>query len=167
MRTWSRGGGASNELIELFPDTAAVEDGSLVVGGVGAAELAEAFGTPLVVYCRETLLARARAYESVDRDALVVYGTKAFANVAILRLLAAEGLGADVSTQGELAFALRAGIPGERILFHGNNKSDEELAAAAEAGALLVLDSLGEIPRAAAAGVRDALVRLTPGIEAE
>lgn len=167
MRTWSRGGGASSELIELFPDTAAVADGRLVVGGVTAVELAEAFGTPLVVYCRETLLARARAYTSLDRDALVVYGTKAFANVAILRLLAAEGLGADVSTQGELEFALRAGIAGERILFHGNNKSDQELAAAAEAGALVVLDSLGEIPRAAGAGVRGVLVRLTPGIEAD
>ena len=167
MRTWSRGGGASSELIELFPDTAAVEDGSLVVGGVGAVELAESFGTPLVVYCRETLLARAHAYANLDQDALVVYGTKAFANVAILRLLAAEGLGADVSTQGELEFALHAGVPGGRILFHGNNKSDGELAAAGDAGALLVLDSLGEIPRAARAGVRQALVRLTPGIEAD
>ena len=129
--------------------------------------LAREFGTPLVVYCRDTVLARARAYARVDPDALVVYGTKAFPNVALLRLLAAEGLGADVSTGGELAFALRAGIPRERLVFHGNNKSDEELRAAAAAGALVVLDSLEETPRAAAAGVRTVLVRLTPGIEAE
>jgi len=96
-----------------------------VVGGVRASALAEEFGTPLLVYCRETILARARAYTLVDPEALVVYGTKAFPNVALLRLLAAEGLGADVSTRGELEFALRAGMRGEQILFHGNNKSDE------------------------------------------
>ena len=132
-------------LIELFPDTAAVEDGELVVGGVRASALAGEFGTPLLVYCRDTILARARAYTGVDPEALVVYGTKAFPNVALLRLLAGEGLGADVSTRGELEFALRAGMQGERILFHGNNKSDEELQAAAEAGALVVLDALDEV----------------------
>jgi diaminopimelate decarboxylase len=103
----------------------------------------------------------------VERDALVVYGTKAFANVALLRLLAAEGMGADVSTLGELEFALRAGVPGDRLVFHGNNKSDEELQAAAAAGALVVLDALEEIPRANGAGVARVLVRLTPEVEAE
>jgi len=132
-----------------------------------ASGLADEFGTPLVVYCRDTLLARARAYARVDPEALVVYGTKAFPNVALLRLFASEGLGADVSTQGELEFALRAAVPGERLVFHGNNKSDEELRSAAEAGALVVLDSLEEIARAKAAGVRTALVRVTPGIEAD
>jgi diaminopimelate decarboxylase len=129
--------------------------------------LAEEFGTPLVVYCRDTVLACARAYARVDPDATVVYGTKAFPNVALLRLLAAEGLGADVSTRGELEFALRAGLSGERIIFHGNNKSDEELRAAAEAGGLVVLDALEEVGRAARTGVRTVLVRVTPGVEAE
>jgi diaminopimelate decarboxylase len=154
-------------LLELFPDTAAVEDGELVAGGVRAAALADEFGTPLVVYCRDTLLACARAYARVDPDAIVVYGTKAFPNVALLRLFAAEGLGADVSTRGELEFALRAGVPGERLVFHGNNKSDEELRAAARAGALVALDALDEVPRAAAADARTVLVRVTPGVEAE
>ena len=129
--------------------------------------LASEFGTPLLVYCRDTVLARARAYARVDPDSLVVYGTKAFPNVALLRLLAAEGLGADVSTLGELEFAQRAGISGESLVFHGNNKSDAELAAAAAAGALVVLDALEEIERARAAGVRAVLIRLRPGIEAE
>jgi diaminopimelate decarboxylase len=137
------------------------------VGGVRASALAEEYGTPLVVYCRDTVLARARAYARVDPEALVVYGTKAFPNVALLRLLATEGLGADVSTRGELEFALRAGVPGDRIVFHGNNKSDEELAAAAAAGALVVLDALDEAARARAAGVSTVLIRVTPGIEAE
>ncbi len=132
-----------------------------------ASELASEFGTPLLVYCRKSVLARARAYARVDPDVLVVYGTKAFPNVALLELLAAEGLGADVSTMGELAFARRAGISGERLVFHGNNKSDEELRAAAAAGALVVLDALEEIERARAADVRSVLIRLTPGIEAE
>jgi len=154
-------------LIELFPDTAAVDDGELVVGGMRASALAPEFGTPLVVYCRDTVLACARAYARVDPEALVVYGTKAFPNVAVLRMLAAEGLGADVSTLGELEFALRAGLTGERLVFHGNNKSDTELLAAADAGALVVLDALEEIERARAAGVRTTLIRLNPGVEAE
>ena len=137
------------------------------MGGLRASALAEEFGTPLVAYCRSTLLARARAYARVDPEALVVYGTKAFPNVFLLRLLAAEGLGADVSTRGELEFALRAGIAGDRLVFHGNNKSDEELAAAARAGALVVLDSLEECARAARAGVKTVLIRVTPAIEAE
>ena len=137
------------------------------MGGVRASALAGEYGTPLVVYCRDTVLARARAYTRVDPDALVVYGTKAFPNVALLRLLAGEGLGADVSTRGELEFALRAGVPGDRLVFHGNNKSDEELGAAAEAGALVVLDSLDEAARARAAGVEPVLIRVTPGIAAE
>src|SRR5919204_153928 len=120
-------------MLELFPETAAVEDGDLAIGGVRVPPLAEDFGTPLVVYCERTIRAQARAYRLVDPDALVVYGTKAFPNVALLRLLAEEGLGADVSTLGELEFALRAGLSGDRIVFHGNNKSDAELQAAAEA----------------------------------
>ena len=137
------------------------------MGGVRTSALAREFGTPLVVYCRATVLARARAYTRVDTDSLIVYGTKAFPNVALLRLLAGEGLGADVSTGGELAFALRAGVPGDRLVFHGNNKSDDELRAAADIGALVVLDSLEEIGRAKDAGVTTVLIRLTPGVEAD
>jgi diaminopimelate decarboxylase len=137
------------------------------VGGVRASALAREFGTPLVAYCRSTVLARARVYMQVDDDALVVYGTKAFPNVALLRLLAAEGLGADVSTAGELGFALLAGVPGDRLVFHGNNKSDVELLAAADAGATVVLDSTEEIGRAKEAGVATVLVRLTPDVEAD
>src|SRR3954452_22803187 len=151
---------------EILPLSARVENEELFVGGIGARELAEEHGTPLVVYCAETIRAQARAYAEAAPGALVVYGTKAFANVALLRLLAEQGVGADVSTLGELAFARAAGITGNRLLFHGNNKSDEELRAAAEASATVVLDGLGEVDRAAEAGVRRVLVRLTPGVEA-
>jgi diaminopimelate decarboxylase len=151
---------------ELLPITARVDEGRLSLGGVAAETLAAEHGTPLVVYCEETLRAQARAYREAAPGALVVYGTKAFANVAVLRILAEEGIGADVSTLGELAFARAAGIGGDRILFHGNNKSDEELRAAAEAGATVVLDAPDEPARAAAAGVERVLVRLTPGVDA-
>jgi diaminopimelate decarboxylase len=154
-------------VLQLFPTSAAVEDGELVLGGVRASALANEYGTPLVVYCEQTILEAARAYREAAPEALLVYGTKAFPNVAILRLLAAEGFGADVASLGELELARRAGIPGDKLVVHGNNKSDEELRAAARAGALVVVDALDEVPRAAAAGVRRALVRVTPGIEAD
>jgi diaminopimelate decarboxylase len=155
-------------MLEPFPASAAVEDGELWVGGMRASALADELGTPLVVYCEQTLVEAARAYQRAAADALVAYSVKAFPSVALLRLFAGEGLGADVSTLGELEYARRAGIPGERIVVHGNNKSDEELEAAARAGAgFVVLDALDEVERAAAAGVRRTLVRVTPGIEAD
>jgi len=153
-------------VLELLPLTARIDAGGLSVGGVQASTLADDHGTPLVVYCEETVRAQARAYREAAPGARLVYGTKAFANVAVLRVLAEEGVGADVSTLGELAFALEAGIAGDDILFHGNNKSDDELRAAASAGATVVLDAPDEPERAAAAGARSVLVRITPGVEA-
>ncbi len=153
-------------VLELLPDSAAIEDGELALGGVRATALADELGTPLVVYCEQTLRARARAYREAAPAATVLYGSKAFPNLALLALFAEEGLGADVSTLGELELALRAGVPGERIVVHGNNKSDEELRRAAEADVwLVVLDAEDEVERAAAAGVRRVLVRVTPGID--
>jgi diaminopimelate decarboxylase len=154
-------------LTDLLPDTARVVDGELVLGGVTASALAREFGTPVVVYDVATLRAQARAYREAAPEALIAYGTKAFPSVAILRLLAEEGLGADVSTVGELEFALRAGIEGERLVIHGNNKEDELLRRSAEAGALIVIDSLDELERARAIGAKRCLIRVTPGIEAD
>jgi diaminopimelate decarboxylase len=153
-------------VLELFPESARIEDGELTLAGIPATRLADEFGTPLLVYDEQTVRAQARAYREAAPHALVVYGTKAFANVALLRLLAEEGIGADVSTLGELAFARAAGIDGGRIVFHGNNKSLGELRAAAETGALVVLDAPAELETAAEAGVQRVLVRLTPGVEA-
>jgi diaminopimelate decarboxylase len=153
-------------MLEILPLSAEIAGGRLAIGGVPAAQLAEEHGTPLVVYCEATIRAQARAYRAAAPGATIVYGSKAFANVALLRVLADEGVGADVSTLGELAFAREAGMDGDRLLFHGNNKSDEELRAAAGAGATVVLDAPDEPARAAAAGVRRVLVRLTPGVEA-
>ena len=126
----ARGREQRAHVIDLFPVSARIEDGELALGGVTTSALAEEFGTPLVVYCEKTLRTQAQAYRAAAPGALIAYGTKAFANVALLRVLAEEGLGADVSTLGELAFARAAGIPDERLVLHGNNKSDDELAAA-------------------------------------
>jgi diaminopimelate decarboxylase len=121
----------------------------------------------VVVYCEQTLREQARAYRRAAPEALVVFGSKAFPNLQVLRILQEEGLGADISTSGELEVARRAGMSGEQLVVHGSNKSDVELEAAARAGALVVLDAADEVERAAAAGVERVLVRVTAGIEAE
>ena len=154
-------------MLALFPPGTSVAGGELQLEGLSAVELAERFGTPLVVYSETALRERARMFRRAVPDALVVYGTKAFPNVALMRLLAEEGIGADVASLGELTFARKAGIEGRHLIVHGNNKSDEELRAAAEAGALVALDALDEPARAAEAGVRRVLVRVMPGVEAE
>jgi diaminopimelate decarboxylase len=156
-----------DSVTDLLPDSASIQGGVLTIGGVPADALARDFGTPVVVYDEATIRGQARAYREAAPGALVVYGTKAFPSLAVLRLLADEGLGADVSTTGELAFALRAGLTGERLVIHGNNKEDELLRGAAQVGALVVLDSLDEIDRARDAGATRFLIRVTPGIEAD
>jgi diaminopimelate decarboxylase len=155
-------------MLELFPDTAEIRDGVLWIGGVSAVELAEDGGTPLVVYCEETVRAAARAWRRGAGDgAVVVYGTKAFPNAALMRMLSEEGVGADVSTLGELRYAQAAQVPSSRLVVHGNNKSDEELRAAADADAwLVVMDEPDEVGRCVELGVRRVLLRVTPGIEA-
>ena len=102
-------------MLELFPDSARIDADALAVGGVSAEELADRFGTPLVVYCEETIRRRARALRAAaGAQGRVFYGTKAFPNVAVLRLLREEGVGADVASAGELAFARRAGLSRSR-----------------------------------------------------
>ena len=150
----------------LFPDSASIEEGELAVAGVRATELAQRFGTPLVVYREHTLRARAREVRDAVPDARVVYGSKAFPNVAILRLFGRR-VRRDVATLGELVFARKAGITGEQLVVHGNAKSEEELRAAAEAEATVVLDAEDEVERAAASGVHRVLVRVTLGVEAD
>jgi diaminopimelate decarboxylase len=153
--------------LDIFPDSASIEQGKLELGGLFADALAELFGTPLVVFCEDTLRGRVRDVREAVPDASILYGSKAFPNVALLRLFAEQGIGADVASLGELAFARAAGLDGDRIVAHGNAKSDEELRAAAEAGATVALDAEGEAERAAAAGVRRVLVRVTLGVEAD
>ena len=154
-------------MLELFPDSARVDGRALSVGGVSVVALAREFGTPLVVYCEETIRARARALSAAVAGGHIAFGTKAFANVAVLRLLREEGLGADVASTGELAFARAAGFAGDEIIVHGNNKDLALLAEAAAEGATVVLDAPDEAELATAAGVRRVLVRVTLGVDAD
>ena len=153
-----------SELLPLFPDTAEIRDGVLWIGGCSTVELAEEYGTPLYVYCEETIRAAARSWRAGAPDATIVYGTKAFPNVPIMKILWEEGIGADVSTLGEMMYAKAAGIPPSHWVVHGNNKSDEELKFAAENDAwLVVMDEPGEVERCVEFGVKRVLLRITPG----
>jgi diaminopimelate decarboxylase len=155
-------------MLELFPASARVEQGELVVGGVRATDLVERFGTPLVVYCEETLRERARALRgAAGAGGRTFFGTKAFANVAVLRLLRDEGIGADVASAGELAFARAAGLDGHELVVHGNNKDPDFLREAATEGAPVVLDAGDEAELASEAGVARVLVRVTLGVDAD
>ena len=146
------------------------EAGRLEVGGCDVVELAEEFGTPAYVYAEDDIRARARAYVEAFRRRTdrfeVVYASKAFPCTAAYRLLAAEGLACDVASGGELFLALRGGFAPDRIDLHGNNKSDDELRMAVEAGVgTIVIDSFDELERlerlAPGQGV---MLRVTPGI---
>ncbi|MGO8870614.1 MAG: diaminopimelate decarboxylase [Acidimicrobiales bacterium] len=132
----------------LLPQTAEIgADGRLSVGGVDLLELAEEHGTPLFVYDEVHL--RTRCQEAVEAwgDG-VAYATKAFLCVAMARLAYEEGMCLDVSTGGELHVALTAGVPADRLVLHGNNKSDEELAVSVAVGVgRIVIDSFDEIDR--------------------
>jgi diaminopimelate decarboxylase len=155
-------------VLDLFPASAHVAHGELHLGGLTAAELAARFGTPLVVYCEETLRAQARAVRAAAGEGgRVFYGTKAFPNIAVLRLLLEEGIGADVASAGELAFARAAGLSGRELVVHGNNKDEVLLRAAATEQAPVVLDGADEVELAADAGVERVLVRVTLGVDAD
>ena len=148
-------------------------DGALRVAGVDCRELAAEYGTPLFVVDEADFRSRCAEYAAAFGDpSLVHYAAKAFLCTEVARWVAAEGLSLDVCSGGELAVALHAGFPPERIALHGNNKSVPELAAALDAGiGWVVLDSFAEIARldhlARERGVRaDVMVRTTVGVEA-
>ncbi|RKT19139.1 diaminopimelate decarboxylase [Streptomyces sp. 1114.5] len=145
--------------------------GDLLVGGVGLAEAAERFGTPLYVLDEGEVRARARAYRRALPHADVLYAAKAFLCSAMADWVADEGLGLDVCSAGELRLAVSAGFPAQRILLHGNAKSPEELRLARRLRVgRIVIDGPAEIARLAALVAADTpqkvLVRVVPGIAA-
>jgi diaminopimelate decarboxylase len=158
------------------------DDGALSVGSVPLAAIAEEFGTPAYVVDLDDLRARSRAYAASFDEAFsaenglagadVYYAGKALLTVGIARVVAECGLRVDTSTGGELAVALRAGVPGAHIGLHGNNTSDAEISAAIDAGVgRIVVDSLAEIDRvemiAAERGTSvPVMVRVTTGVHA-
>ncbi len=159
----------------VFPASATFSGPRLVaVGGVPVTELAARFGTPLYVLDRAELVGRMRAYRRAFGDEVAVtYAAKALCVTGVLQLAAAEGLHLDVASAGELHTAARAAFPMERVLFHGNNKSDDELEMAARLGVgRIAVDSFTELARLSAVGKRrghtfPVLLRVTPGVLAE
>ncbi|MFD4757866.1 diaminopimelate decarboxylase [Streptomyces sp. NPDC058439] len=149
------------------------EDGALTVGGVEVTRLAEEFGTPAYFLDESDFRARCRAWaDAFGRDADVFYAGKAFLSRAVVRWLKEEGLNLDVCSGGELTCALDAGMPAERIAFHGNNKTVGEIERAVTVGVgRIVLDSFQEIARVAHVAQRlgkrqRVQIRVTVGVEA-
>ena len=155
----------------LLPDTATVDDhGRLSIGGCDVADLADRHGTPLFVYDEAHIRARCREAVSVLGDG-ATYASKAFLCRAVARLVHEEGMRVDVATGGELQVVLAAGVPAERTVLHGNNKSLDELRLALTAGVgRIVVDSDDELDRieslvASGLPVPRVLLRINPGIE--
>ncbi|MEW5813680.1 MAG: diaminopimelate decarboxylase [Actinomycetota bacterium] len=159
---------------KVWPRNAVRDDAGVVtIGGVPVTEIAAEYGTPVFVIDEDDFRSRCReiaaAFGGGDH---VRYAAKAFLCTEVARWIAEEGLSLDVASGGELAVALHAGFPANRIALHGNNKSVTELTAAVHAGIEhVVVDSMTEIDRldaiAGAAGVvQDVLIRVTVGVEA-
>jgi len=156
---------------DLLPDTATIdESGRLAIGGCDVIELAAEYGTPLFIYDEEHLRARCRQ-AAAGFPGGVAYATKAFLCGAMAQLAYEEGLDLDVATGGELQIALHAGVPADRLVFHGNNKSPAELKMALDAGVKrIVVDNFDEMDRLEAMSPdgpgAKVLVRVNPAVEA-
>ncbi|MEG1153863.1 MAG: diaminopimelate decarboxylase [Ruthenibacterium sp.] len=157
--------------------TSVNQNGNLSIGGMDTVALAAKYGTPLYVMDENAIRANCRALKtSLDfyyhNNGLVLYASKAFCCKQIYRIVAQEGLGVDVVSGGELFTALAAGFPADKIYFHGNNKTAQELCMALEHGVgTIVVDNLSELTLleslAKANGkIANILFRIKPGIDA-
>lgn len=160
----------------LWPmDAARNPRGEVEVAGHSLTELAAEYGTPLYVFSEAELRDNCRNIRGAFLDAWprtrVVYAGKAGLTGTLIQILMEEGLGLDVVSGGELALALAAGAEPAEISFHGNNKGEQELREAVEAGVgKIVVDNLDEIDRLAAIAESldvtvSLLVRLNPGVD--
>ena len=149
---------------------------NLQIGGVSCRKLADEFGTPLNVYDENRIKYQARSavsgFSSQQFDTEVVYASKAFSSAALFRMLGEEGIGFDVVSGGELYGVMKAGGDMSKVYFHGNNKSDEEISMALEAGVgYFVVDNVMEAGRLVEIAEKKqretrALLRINPGISA-
>jgi diaminopimelate decarboxylase len=158
--------------LSLLPPSAAASGDDLLIGGVSLRELAERFGTPAYVIDEAALRARAREYSGAlaarHSHGRVYFAAKAFPAASIIRILAEEGLGCDVVGAGELRLALAAGVDPDRILMHGNAKSDADIQAALDARiGYIVVDGFDDIDRISrlAEERTTVLLRTSPGID--
>ncbi len=162
--------------LSLFPQTARVNNKNhLMVGGCDTIELAATFATPLYVFDEITLRSKCLEYrqEFSQRypDILVIYACKAFVNPALAKLFQEDGLGLDVVSAGEISIAKSVAFPPERVYFHGNNKTEEELKFALAWGiGRIVVDNFYELRLLGRLAeergkVQDILLRLSPGVD--
>ncbi|CAI8850107.1 Diaminopimelate decarboxylase [Brevibacillus sp. IT-7CA2] len=152
------------------------EQGNLEIGGCDTTHLATTYGTPLYVYDEQQIRTKCRefvnAFHNTGFSFQVAYASKAFCTMAMCKLIEEEGLSLDVVSGGELYTALQAGFPVERIHFHGNNKSHDELIMALDAKiGCFVVDNFYELHILAQLAEErnekvSVLLRVTPGVEA-
>ena len=161
--------------MRLF-DGMTVENGELNISGVGVSELKAQYDTPLYVYNENMLVNQCRTFinnfKSSKFNTEVLYASKAFSCLEVLRIASREGLGVDVVSLGEIHTAYKAGYDMKRAYFHGNNKTREELQYALEVGVgTIVIDNdyeyemINEIVRESGNTV-DVLLRINTGIDA-
>ncbi len=163
---------AALKRLALFPDSTKIVGDRLTIGGVDLSKLAREYGTPLYVYDRATMDASLEGYRKALRadypaEAHITYAGKAFLCTAIGEWIREQGLWADCTGEGEIAIAVKAGVPRERILVHGVNKSDSDIRAALEHTGTLVVDNLTELRKLAAIHrehVPALWLRLLPGL---
>jgi len=170
---WLREPADADALVpQLWSSTVRKADGVLEVGGVPVTDLVAEHGSPAYLLDEDDFRARARAFRDAFHGYDVYYAGKAFLCTTVARWVTEEGLFLDVCTAGELAVAERAGVPAERLGFHGNNKSVAELTRAVEIGVgRIIVDSFHEIQRLEEITRRlgrsaRVLVRVTAGVEA-
>jgi len=162
--------------LALFPLAAEVNNqGHLVIGGCDVVDLAEEFGTPLYLFDESTLRHKCREFKDefckYHPDTLVIYASKAFLNRALALIFKEEGLGLDVVSGGDLSIAHSVDFSLDKVYFHGNNKTQEELNLALDLGVgRIVVDNFYELELlnkiAGQRGIsQDILLRLTPGVD--
>ena len=148
----------------------------LYFGGADVVELAEKYGTPLYITDEKRLIENFRSYRTAfddyDYNTDIYYAVKANGNLAILKLLAREGAGADVFSTGELQLTKLAGIERKKTLFNGNSKSDDDLIAAVESGVRVSIDSYDELNALASVSEQlgaevEIAIRVNPDISAD
>ena len=166
----------SNPNKNIIPITTAIDkNGSLSIGGCLIEDLVKKYDSPLYILDEMTLRSSCRAYKNALKKyypgaSLPIYASKANSSLFMSNLVSSEGFGLDAVSEGELLTALRGGVPNEKIVFHGNNKSDKEIEFAVENNIKIILDNNYDLERLDVISKYlkkdlEVMVRFTPGIE--
>ena len=160
----------------IVPVTTALDDnGNLSIGGCSIEDLIQKYGSPLYILDETTLKKSCKAYKKAlekyyPGESLPIYASKANSSLFMSSLVASEGFGLDAVSEGELLTAIKGGVPNEKIVFHGNNKSDQEIEFALKHKIKVVIDNdhdlkrLGKISESMKSDL-EVMIRFTPGIE--